>query len=72
MAVGVTPLAGAQPPPSAGCVAQFVSDVLAAGVSNGQLIGSKPNGLAHSEQPLGSGISIQATAPHSDCPFSFP
>ena len=57
---------------SAGCVAQFLSDLHQADVVTvGQVQGSKPDGQAHVYQPFGQVLKVQATGGKSDCPFTF-
>lgn len=71
-AFGLAAPAGAGPPDTAGCVAQFVSDLHESGLlTGGELQGHKPDGQAHTLQPFGVILKLQATADHSECPFTF-
>jgi hypothetical protein len=69
--VGATPaLADSAQLPD--CVAQYVSDARADGsLTIGEIQGHLPDGQAHTFQPFGVILRIQATADHGTCPFTF-
>ena len=69
--VATTP-AQAGPAQPADCVAQYVSDAQAFGsLTIGEIQGHLPDGQAHTFQPFGVILRIQATADHGTCPFTF-